>query len=116
MQSYFTAREFECRCNQLDCDAPDMDPEQIFLLNTLRVLWDKPLIVTSGVRCKFWNDQVGGADESFHTKGMATDLKTADRAESDELAQMADKVGFGGIGVYDTWVHVDVGPRRRWAK
>lgn len=34
-----------------------------------------PLIVISGFRCKFLNDKVNGAKNSYHMRGMAADIK-----------------------------------------
>lgn len=112
---YFRLEEFDCRCGRPDCDAEPLDALFLAKLNTLRELWGRPLLVTSGRRCKFWNAHVGGAVGSQHVLGKAADLRVESRVEADLLAELASKVGFGGIGIYATWVHVDVGPRRRWA-
>lgn len=113
---YFTLAEFKCTCLRPDCDAPVMVPEFLAKVDALRQLWGKPLKVNSGSRCKAHNRDVGGEKGSYHTLGMAADLRTSNRLESHELAKTAEAVGFGGIGIYETWVHVDVGPKRRWSK
>lgn len=112
---YFSPVEFECGCSQLDCSAPDMDLAFLGLLNTLRELWGRPLSVNSGARCLFWNAHVGGAPGSQHTLGKAADLRVTSRDEADQLALLATKVGFTGLGIYATWLHVDTGPKRTWA-
>jgi zinc D-Ala-D-Ala carboxypeptidase len=85
-------------------------------VEALRNLWGKPLKVNSGSRCKGHNSDVGGEPASRHMFGEAADIRTANREESLELAKTAEAVGFGGIGVYPTWVHVDIGPSRRWVR
>lgn len=44
-------------------------------LDEVRVGFGKPIIVTSGYRCPKVNAAVGGAANSYHTKGLAADLK-----------------------------------------
>ena len=44
----------------------------------------------------------------FVNIGTGTDLTIK------ELAERAERIGFGGIGIYKNHLHVDVGPRRRW--
>lgn len=112
---HFRASEFRCRCRRPDCDAVPMDAELLAKAEALRVLWGLPLIVTSGQRCIYWNAAVGGAPASQHPKGKAVDFLVRDLAEAERLAAAAAQVGFGGIGIARTFVHVDVGPPgRRW--
>lgn len=112
---YFKPEEFNCKCSYPDCDAAPLDLKFLAMADTLRGRWGKPLIINSGRRCKRHNAEVGGAPNSEHMKGIAGDFKTANRAESEELAKLADELGFGGVGIYNSWVHCDTGPRRRWA-
>lgn len=44
---------------------------------------------------------------SMHTLGKAADI-TVKEMRIEELAARAKKIGFTGIGMYDTFVHVDV--------
>lgn len=43
-------------------------------LNPIRELYGKPIIVSSGYRCKALNDKVGGVANSQHLTGCAADL------------------------------------------
>ena len=43
-------------------------------LQPIRSHFNKPLIITSGYRCKKLNKVVGGANTSQHTKGQAVDF------------------------------------------
>ena len=43
-------------------------------LDPLRIVWGKPIIVTSGFRCKKLNTAVGGSKTSVHQIGYAVDI------------------------------------------
>lgn len=82
-------------------------------LDQLREAYGKAIHVTSGSRCAAHNRAVGGSAGSQHLLGNAADLVVT-RRDRDLLARFAEEVGLGGIGVGETFVHVDDGPRRRW--
>ena len=48
------------------------------VLDRLRGEWGRPIIVTSGYRCKELNAAVGGARNSQHLKGQAADIVSDD--------------------------------------
>jgi len=81
-------------------------------LQQLRDIVGSPVTITSGYRCEVHNRNVGGAPTSYHLKGEAADISC--RLRPSEVARIAESVGFGGIKVYDTFAHVDIGPYRRW--
>lgn len=114
-KSYFSAHELRCRCNRPDCDAKPMKVGIVMKANALRALYGKPLHPSSGRRCLFWNKHEGGSPKSQHPEGNAIDFLEYNRAEQDKIAELAEKVGCGGIGLYDWGVHIDDGPAgRRW--
>jgi uncharacterized protein YcbK (DUF882 family) len=80
------------------------------MLNLLRYEWSKPLVLSSAVRCPEHNARVGGSPKSRHMEGDAFDIKCLDRNMAMALAALAEKLGFTGIGVADTFVHVDTRP------
>jgi len=55
------------------------------VLDPIREDWGKPIIVTSGFRCKAVNDKVGGVATSQHTKGQAADLDIGTTEQNKEL-------------------------------
>lgn len=66
--------------------------------------------VNSAFRCKEHNHIVGGRPKSKHPLGIAADLKIVGFRETDyeEAGMNARAIGFTGIGMYPTFVHVDV--------
>ena len=48
------------------------------VLDKLRCEWGRPIIVTSGYRCKELNTAIGGARYSQHLKGQAADIVSDD--------------------------------------
>lgn len=65
--------------NSPTCDAIQcIDDLVTNVLDRLRSEWGRPIIVTSGYRCKELNTAVGGARSSQHLKGQAADIVSDD--------------------------------------
>lgn len=76
--------------------------------------------VVSGYRSPATNRQLsrsnrGVAQNSYHMKGMAADLKLTSRSVS-QMAKAAVACRAGGVGKYNrsNFVHMDCGPVRTW--
>ena len=85
-------------------------------LEALRIAQDRPLTINSAYRCPEHNVNVGGVKDSFHVKGMAFDISIRGMTELERLQLMDDaiEVGFTGLGFYEAFLHVDLGPKREW--
>ena len=89
------------------------------ILDPLRESFGKPIIVTSGYRCKELNKAVGGAAKSQHMSGEAADIRTVEDSKSanKELFKLIIKLGLPFdqlINEHDyDWVHVSYGKRNR---
>lgn len=113
----FSRAEFACKC----CGKIVVEPRLVEALQRLRDLANMPIRVISGYRCKEHNTKVGGAKNSYHTKGVAADIVIDDLsvAQMYRLAEEIEEFHNGGIGAYpdDGFIHVDVRDgRARWAK
>ena len=112
MRDYFTAAEMRCRCGRADCDAPRLVTAALLdPLNDLRERVGHPLIVTSGLRCAFWNQHEGGADDSEHLTGEGVDIATVMGSERWRLlsANFAGGVPlFTRIGIGRAFIHFGV--------
>ncbi|MGM0409171.1 MAG: YcbK family protein [Bacillota bacterium] len=108
----FKLSEFESR----DTKEVKITKELIDRLEILRYkLGSQPLIINSGYRTPEHNKAVGGAPESKHMEGIAADVKKVKDYTIDEMAEIAEEIGFTGIGKYNTFIHVDCRPyNARW--
>lgn len=80
------------------------------LLDPVRELWGKPIIVTSGYRCAALNRAVGGARNSHHLKGMAADITTGSQADNRQLFQLIMQSSLPFTQLIDehgfSWIHI----------
>ena len=89
------------------------------ILDPLRERFGKPIIVTSGYRCKELNKAVGGAAKSQHMSGEAADIRTVEDSKSanKELFNLIIELGLPFdqlINEHDyDWVHVSYSKRNR---
>ena len=103
----FSRYEFACHCG---CGCADVEEKLVEHLQELRDLIGQPVIVVSGCRCHAHNTAVGGATHSQHLFGCAADVrvKGVTPVEIKRLAETIDAFCYGGIGLYDTFTHLDV--------
>jgi uncharacterized protein YcbK (DUF882 family) len=103
-------------------DVHPIDPRLLDLLFKLRTDLDsrESFQVISGYRSPQTNahlheQSAGVATHSLHMKGMAIDIRLGGRTLSD-IRLAALSLRGGGVGFYpqSDFVHVDVGPVRRW--
>lgn len=81
--------------------------ETLDLLEFIRGELGGPLIVNSFYRSLKHNSKVGGSPRSQHLLGRAADLR-ATRWGVYKIKELALKFNVRGIGLYDTFVHVDM--------
>lgn len=118
LSPHFTTDEAKCPCCGLTVPWLTNAKKVAIKLEALRALaGNKPIIITSWIRCEKHNSELKppGAPNSYHLKGLAVDFTIAGFTEA-QMAAMAQKVGFGGIGLYpgEDRIHADLGPVRRW--
>ena len=98
-----------------DTQEVKIDPELIEKLEKLRKRIGQPLVINSGYRTLEHNKAVGGAENSLHPTGKAGDIAKVKGLSIDEMAVLAQKAGFDGIGKYNWGIHADVrGTVARW--
>lgn len=82
-------------------------------LETVRITCgNKPITITSGYRTPSHNKKVGGAPNSWHTKGLAADFVV--QGLTPKQVQDLLKDWNGGLEYAPTWTHIDMGPKRRF--
>ena len=74
------------------------------------------LFVNSAYRDRNKNTAAGGANNSNHMRGIAMDLgfRGFSDAEKQRMLISAIENGAGGIGIYSTFLHIDLDNRRTW--
>ena len=68
---HFKKSEFTCKCG---CGLNNIDINLVYILEKIRNNFNKPVIITSGCRCKKYNAFVGGVSNSKHLYGKAADF------------------------------------------
>ena len=83
------------------------------------------LKILSGYRSPAYNEALraaggGAAKKSLHMSGLAIDCSRvaygSDFVSGERFIKTASQEGAGGIGTYDTFIHIDAGPRRKWTQ
>ena len=116
---HFTVEEF--RCHSGEAYPAEWINERLrplcTVLERLRdELGGRPVHILSGYRSPGHNAAVGGAKQSQHMAGRAADITVEGVAPAEVHATLlrlfhAGAIEIGGIGIYPSWVHVDVRPR-----
>ena len=113
LSANFKVKEFACTDGS---DPIFIDSELVNVLQKVRNHFGKPVTITSAYRTPGRNKAVGGETYSQHLYGKAADIKVKG-ASPKTVASYAEKLlsGKGGIGIYNSFVHVDVrSTKSRW--
>lgn len=113
LSANFKVKEFACKDG---ADKILIDTELVSMLQKIRDNFKKPVKITSAYRTDSHNKKVGGATNSYHKKGMASDIQISG-IHPVLVAMYAEKINAGGIGVYSNFVHVDTRDNQsRWVE
>lgn len=91
------------------------------ILDPLRAVWGKPIVVTSGYRSDALNRAVGGSAASQHTQGRAADITAGTRVANAQLFHLIKRLRLPydqliwekGDDTGPDWVHVSYSPLHR---
>ena len=109
----FSRLEVQCPCG---CGANLINPFLIEKLEKVRNIIGRPIIITSGVRCEFYNGSIKASMNSSHIPdvygiGNAVDIACTNSKDRYELVELSQKffkrIGISG-GQYGGFVHLDV--------
>ncbi|MFC1538732.1 D-Ala-D-Ala carboxypeptidase family metallohydrolase [Candidatus Latescibacterota bacterium] len=112
---HFLYSDFICPC----CDTIKIVPgfyTHLELLERMRRETGFDIIINSGYRYKKHNTGVGGSPQSWHLL-FATDISPVgdDPDFLKTLFKIALELNFGGIGLYEKHIHLDIRPEAvRW--
>lgn len=109
LSKHFDLSEFRCQCG---CGGENPSKLLIERLEKLFDLMDaKSIVITSGYRCPKYSVSAGGYSSDAHTCNIAADIivnkKDGGSYSSEYIAEAAERIGFGGIGLMNGACHVD---------
>ena len=107
MWDHFEKWEFACKCG---CGTNIISNTLVNKLDVARAISGVGFKINSGCRCENHNRSVGGSSTSSHKKGFAVDIKAEDSATRFRILKALIAVGFNRIGIYKTFIHVDIDP------
>ena|SRR5699024_5197993 len=100
-----------------DFDSPDepgsyknMKRSMMLLIDSIRKDIGRPIIVNSAYRTEKHNEKVGGVESSSHRNGWALDVHCPDNQFRLAFIKSAIKHGVSRIGIYRTFIHIDMDP------
>ena len=94
----------------------DNSPSEDIIINLTRLAWNlqairdglgKPVIVSSGYRCPYLNNAIGGSKTSAHMKGLAADINVPGMTPLDLSIWIAENIPDYDqvIHEFGRWVH-----------
>lgn len=122
MSQHFKPEEFMSKDGAISPWPEVVDPGPLFFARgKSRADFGEPIYINSGYRSPEHNRKIGGAPNSFHVKGQAADIRPTRYRDPEKwkralgrLKIIANRRCKGGVGFYSSFVHVDLGPERRW--
>lgn len=108
---YFRKEEFMCNCGGKYCSGFPAEPVPmlVYTADKVRGHFGREALVSSGVRCKQHNANVGGVPDSRHLKGRAMDFRIAGKNAKQVLEYVwsLPEVRYA-YDIDGTYVHMDV--------
>lgn len=108
---FFRKEEFMCNCGGKYCSGFPNEPVRMLVetADKVRLHFGEAALVSSGVRCKQHNKNVGGVANSKHLTGRAMDFRIARKSAKEVLAyvQSLPEVRYA-YAIDSNYVHMDV--------
>lgn len=90
------------------------------LIMRVQTRFGRRLLINSGYRSPAYNASLRppGARNSYHMQGLALDVSWSgfNTSSRNEFVRISREEGFRGIGYYNSFIHVDLGPIREWGR
>lgn len=107
---HFDRSEFACKCGKY-CDGfpAEVNRTLVTVADRVRAHFNAPAYVSSGVRCKQHNENVGGVANSRHLAGKAMDFRVEGKTAADVLAyvQQQPEIRYA-YAIDNNYIHMDV--------
>lgn len=101
---YFKVSDFDCR----ETGENDMDEYFLRVLDELRDRCGFPFNISSGYRSAEHSEERDKERPGTHAQGIAADIKVYNGAQRYAIVREAMEMGFSGIGIAKSFVHVDI--------
>ena len=108
---HFNRKEFKCKCGNIYCNGYPAEPQEklIRVADKIREHFGATATVSSGLRCKQHNANVGGVSNSRHLTGKAMDFCIAGKTASQVLAVVQKQPDIRYSYAIDSqFVHMDI--------
>ena len=108
---YFQKDEFKCKCGGKYCNGYSVEPQEklIRVADEIRAKFGKSAYVSSGIRCKTHNANVGGVSNSRHLSGKAMDFRISGKTSAELLAEVKKHSEIRYAYAIDgSYVHMDI--------
>ena len=104
---HFKVREFACSDGS---DVVFVATSLVDILEAIRVHFGRPVTITSGYRTVSYNASLkNSSKKSQHCNGLAADIQVEGHTPLEVYNYTCSLLGdHGGVGIYNTFVHVDV--------
>ena len=107
---YFEKAEFACKCRKY-CSGYPAEPEETLVkaADRMRAHFGAPVLISSGLRCRQHNANVGGVPNSRHLTGKAMDFRIPGKKAAAvlEYVQRQPDIRYA-YAIDDEYVHMDV--------
>lgn len=107
---YFSRREFACKCGRY-CNGFPVEPNMLLIeqADIVREHFGTHVFISSGVRCKQHNTNVGGVSGSRHKSGKAMDFRVEGKSANTVLKYVKTLPNIRYAYAIDgSYVHMDV--------
>jgi zinc D-Ala-D-Ala carboxypeptidase len=104
MLKYFNREEFACQYTGNN----KIDDQFLTKLDHLRYVCGFPFIITSGYRDPSHPIEAKKKVAGTHAQGIACDIRVENGQQRYDIVKHATALGFNGIGVANSFVHVDI--------
>jgi len=104
MFKYFKLDEFDCQ----ETGDNEISEDFVHELDKLREACGFSFRITSGYRSKEHSIEKRKTSPGTHAQGIAADIAVSGGAQRMLLVQKALELGFTGVGVAKTFIHVDI--------
>jgi len=101
--NFFQISEFDCQHTGKN----EMQPEFLSYIDKLREMCGFPFKITSGYRDSSHPEEAKKSTSGFHSMGVAADIAVYNGIQKYEIVDNAIELGFTGIGIAKTFIHVD---------